>query len=42
MIVGAVQLTAKAQEELADEARSLRADVERIKAHIDLTGGERI
>jgi len=42
MIVSAVQLMARAREELADEVRSLRADVERIKAHIGLTGGERI
>ncbi len=42
MIVGAVQLMARAREELADEVCSLRADVERIKAHIGLTGGERI
>lgn len=42
MIVAAVQLMTKAREELAEEVRSLRADVERIKAHIGLTGGERI
>ncbi len=42
MIVGAVQLMARAREELADEVCSLRADVERIKANIGLTGGERI
>jgi len=41
MIVSAVQLMARAREELAEEVRSLRADVERIKAHIGLTGGER-
>ena len=42
MIVSAVQLMARAREELVQEVRSLSADVERIKAHIGLTGGERI